>query len=520
MNQACGLHEPSSERDACGIGFVARLDCRYEHQSIVDGLTILKNLEHRGAISGDGRTGDGAGLLCRIPDGFFRAEMGDVLPEPLETSDADLEGLGYAIGMFFLPQGMSASKTASSLIEYISSREGVRLLGWRDVPIAPQVLGDRGSSNLPRIVQAAFEKPAGQGGDDFERTLFTLRKRLEHEARTAGFSIDDFSVPSLSARTIVYKGMFVASQFASFYPDLDRDDFTSPFSIVHQRYSTNTFPSWPLAQPFRLIAHNGEINTLRTNMTAMKARQSTLESPYFGAGIDKLFPIVEEEGSDSAMFDNVFELLVRAGREPQHAFMMMVPEARNRTRSDERRAFYEYHSAVMESWDGPAAIVFTDGRSIGAASDRNGLRPFRYAMTSDGRILGASEAGALMLDDSMVTSKGKLGPGKMLMVDLASGKVRGDDEVKDSVCRSRPYRDWLNGNRIELDGSAGSRASIDEPSAKLKEYFGQNEAAIRILAPMLATGKEGVGAMGSQKVPAALSDRPDSFFSYFRQIFG
>jgi glutamate synthase (NADPH) large chain len=525
MNTNCGLHDPSSERDACGIGLVARLDGQCEHRTIVDALTILGNLEHRGAVSGDGRTGDGAGMLCRIPDGFFRAEFSGMLPAATgtDTEAGGMDRLPYAIGMFFLPRGISDEKTASSLVEYVATREGVQLLGWREVPLVPQVLGDRGAASLPRIRQAAFARPDGMPGMDFERKLFVLRKCLESEARAAGFSMDEFSIPSLSSRTIIYKGMFVASQFASFYPDLGRQDFASPFAIVHQRYSTNTFPSWPLAQPFRMIAHNGEINTLRKNINAMKARQATLASTLFGPDMAKLYPIVDRAGSDSAMFDNVYELLVHAGRSPEHAFMMMVPEAAVGEVPQPRRDFYEYHSALMESWDGPAAMVFTDGLNIGVASDRNGLRPFRYARTNDGRLIGASEAGALQLDQAAISEKGKLGPGRMMLIDFASGRIRNNDAIKDAVFKAAPYGQWLRENSLVLDDfpePAGAQGvGIDADTARLGIYFGFDEAATRVLKPMIETGKEGIAAMGTRKVPAALAARPDSFFSYFHQLF-
>ena len=528
MPSACGLYSPAHEHDACGIGLVARLDGRSEHRTISDALTILRNLEHRGAVCGDGKTGDGAGLLCGIPDAFFRAEMGCEMPgEVAADPEAALEGLPYAVGMFFLPQAFTERKTAIALVEYLSSREGIELLRWREVPVLPQVLGERGLASLPRIEEAVFARPSGLSGDEFERGLYRLRKCLEREASRAGFALHDFSVPSLSSRTIVYKGMFVAAQFASFYPDLQRESFASPFAVVHQRYSTNTFPSWPLAQPFRMIAHNGEINTLRKNANAMRARQTTLESPLFGAALEKLFPIVQEEGSDSAMFDNVFELLVRSGRPPEKAFMMMVPEPWGPRTESARRAFYEYHSAVMESWDGPAAMVFCDGLELGVASDRNGLRPFRYALTEDGRLVGASEAGALELDQSLVLEKGKLEPGRMFLLDLRSGELRRDAEIKAELCRSAPYAEWLAAGRIELPGlcapiadrvskAESFSASLDSP---LAAYFGFDEAAIRVLCPMLASGAEATGAMGSRKAPAVLSNKPEPLFSYFRQLF-
>jgi glutamate synthase (NADPH/NADH) large chain len=522
---AYGLHQSTHERDSCGIGLVAAIDGRSEHGTVLDALTILRNLEHRGAVSGDGRSGDGAGLMCRIPDAFFRAEMGSVLPGGSVADDlaATLEGLPYAIGMFFMPQGRAAGRTATRLAEYLSAREGIELLGWRDVPIVPQVLGDRARASLPRIAQAAFARPGGMSGEEFERRLYILRKSMEREAKNAGFALSDFSVPSLSSRTIVYKGMFVASQFASFYPDLDRREFASPFAIVHQRYSTNTFPSWPLAQPFRMIAHNGEINTLRKNANAMRARQTTLESSLFGADLGKLFPILQEEGSDSAMFDNVFELLVRSGRSPEHAFMMMVPESCGPGSSSEKRAFYEYHQAIMESWDGPAAMVFCDGTSVGAASDRNGLRPFRYALLSDGRFIGASEAGALELDQSLVLEKGKLEPGRMLLIDFHAGRLRRDAELKSSVFSLRPYGEWLSANTIRLPelspavdaGRPGDRVE----AARRAAYFGFGDATMRALGPMIASGKEATAAMGSRKAPAVLSGKPESLFSFFRQLF-
>ncbi len=529
MNEYAGLYDPSHERDACGIGLVARLDGASEHRTIADGLSILRNLEHRGAVSGDGRTGDGAGLLCRIPDAFFRRELGGILPPGDAAGETGLQdGLPYAIGMFFMPGGVAAGKTATNLVEYIASREGIGLLGWREVPVVPQVLGDRARAGMPHIVQAAFARPedlAGPGyGQEFERRLYVFRKNLEGEARAAGFALDEFSIPSLSSRTIVYKGMFVAAQFESFYPDLGRQDFASPFSVVHQRYSTNTVPSWPLAQPFRMISHNGEINTLRKNVNAMKARQSTLVSPLFGKDLSKLFPVIEEKGSDSAMFDNVFELLVRAGRSPQHAFMMMVPEPVETLGPSPKRDFYEYHAAMMEAWDGPAAMVFTDGATIGAASDRNGLRPFRYALTADGRFVGASEAGALELDASLVVENGKLEPGKMLLLDLANARVLRDDEVKNQVCSRQPYGKWLAERVVEIPGQddlgAGSPKTAATPeSSSLDVYFGLDESARKVIEPMLATGTEATSAMGTKKAPAILSDQPRQLFDYFKQLF-
>lgn len=534
MCDTMGLHQPSHERDSCGIGLVARLDARPGTKIIRDALSVLRNLEHRGAVSGDGKSGDGAGLLSRIPDSFFRSRMSVPLPgTPMETPEA-LDGLPYAVGMFFLPSDPAGQRAVRALIEYMAARERLDLLGWRDVPVVPQVLGGRALAALPRIVQAVFARPSNaESGEEFERRLYLLRKGIEREASDSGLSLNDFSVPSLSCRTIVYKGMFVASQFSSFYPDLEDPLFSSPYAVVHQRYSTNTFPSWPLAQPFRMIAHNGEINTLRKNVAAMKARQATLESPRFGSGISRLFPVIQEGGSDSSAFDNVFELLVRAGRAPSHALRMMVPEPYGPDTPREARDFYEYHSALMESWDGPAALVFTDGVSVGAAADRNGLRPFRYTLTSDGLFVGASEAGALEIDDALVAEKGKLAPGRMLAVDFRGNRLLSDEQVRGELFRGRPYGDWLREHRIEIPGlqdpsappigeslGGASRAASDPESRSRRDvYFGLDDSARVVLEPMVSGGVEGTAAMGTRKAPAILSGRLESLFSYFRQIF-
>jgi glutamate synthase domain-containing protein 2/glutamate synthase domain-containing protein 1/glutamate synthase domain-containing protein 3 len=576
MLKSSGLYDPASERDSCGVGLVARLDGRSEHRTISDGLTILRNLEHRGAVSGDGRTGDGAGLLCRIPDAFFRAEFGAVVPAiagtafgagldgPAAGAGADgygagpnghpdvsvdtgafRRGLPYGIGMFFLPQGLDQARTATTLIEYVSSREGFSILAWRDVPNMPQVLGDRARLSLPRIVQALFAEPRGgltpgDGDHDvtdvLERRLYVLRKCLEREARQAGFALDEFSIPSLSCRTIVYKGMFVATQFESFYPDLGRADFASPFAVVHQRYSTNTFPSWPLAQPFRMIAHNGEINTLRKNVNAMRTRETTMASPLFGADMVKLHPVVQEDGSDSAMFDNVYELLVRGGRSAQHAFMMMVPEpigsaepigsdestgSDNVPKASVKRDFYGFHAAIMESWDGPAAMVFTDGVVLGAGTDRNGLRPFRYAVTADGHFIGASEAGALVLDEKLVLEKGKLGPGRMLVVDFSQAVVRHDQEIKEVVWSQRPYGRWLADSVLDLSARSGTGAWAlgQPPSRALLKYFGCDDVAMTMLGGMASSASEPGAAMGTRKPVALLAPEPQALYGYFKQLF-
>jgi len=529
LQSSAGLYDPSSERDACGLGIIADLHGRPAHSIVVDALTVLRNLEHRGAVGGDRKTGDGAGILCRIPDRFFRAEMGigtDIAATPGMAS-APFEGLPYGIGMFFLPDRPLPFIAATSIVEAAAGHEGIEILSWRDVPVLPQVLGERAGKSLPRIRQAAFIQRKADGslvsGEALERRLYILRKTIEGEAKKAGFTLNDFYIPSLSSRTIVYKGMFVASQFASFYPDLGRSDFESAFAVVHQRYSTNTFPSWPLAQPFRMVSHNGEINTLRKNISAMRARQTTLESPAFGAEITKLLPIVEEAGSDSAMFDNVFELLLRAGRPAEQVFMMMVPEPHGSDVgvSRDRKAFYDYYAALMEGWDGPAAMTFTDGLKVGAALDRNGLRPFRYSLTRSGRFVGASEAGVLGQDEADIIEKGMLKPGRMLLIDMEQGRLIKDREIKSHICREKPYRRWLEKNHIELRGlfSAADAAEAGIDSSRLADYFRFNDETAQVLKPMLLTGQEASAAMGTRKPPAALSRKPVPLYSYFRQLF-
>ena len=526
---AAGLYDPSEEKDSCGLGLLADLGGKPSHAIVADALTVLRNLEHRGAVGGDRKTGDGAGILCRIPDRFFREQLGigSEIALPAGKTSRPYEGLPYAIGVFFLPARPARLGEAKAIVAQAAAREGIELLSWRDVPVLPQVLGEKAEKALPRICQAAFILRNADGsllsGEAFERRLYVARKVMEGDAKRRGFTLNDFYIPSLSSRTIVYKGMFVASQFASFYPDLGQEEFESAFAVVHQRYSTNTFPSWPLAQPFRQISHNGEINTLRNNMSAMRARQANFQSSAFGEELARILPVVEEAGSDSAMFDNVFELLLRAGREPEQAFMMMVPEATGADAavSRDRRAFYEYHASIMEAWDGPAAMTFTDGIKIGAALDRNGLRPFRYTLTRGGRFVGASEAGVLDQDEADIVEKGKLGPGRMLVVDLAQGRLVKDREIKSRICRAQPYRHWIEKNRIELRGlfSVADAAEAGSDSSRLADYFRYDEETAQILRPMLLSGQEAVSAMGTRKPPAALSRAPVPLYSYFRQLF-
>lgn len=529
------LYNPSYEHDACGIAVLADLKNGPSHRLITDALQALVNLEHRGATGGDGKSGDGAGILCQIPESFIRRVMGlEDLAGASASVDSFKDGLLYGLGMFFLPRAPLEVLRAKKIVESTAASRHFHVLAWRDVPVLPQVLGDKALRTMPRICQAVFSPETADSvsevpAESLELRLFLLRKYIEKAAREAGFSSEDFYIPSLSCKTIIYKGMFVASQFASFYPDLNEPDFASRFAIVHQRYSTNTFPSWPLAQPFRMVAHNGEINTLRKNMNSMRARQATMASERFGPNFFSDIPVFDEGGSDSAIFDNIFELLVNAGRDPEQVFMMMIQEPVNTNyhHSHDKKAFYDYYAALLETWDGPAAMCFTDGTIIGTGTDRNGLRPFRYMLTSEGYFFGASEAGCLNLSggqNSTIEKKGILKPGEMILLDCIKGLLIGDNSIKSRVCRRKPYRHWLEENQLELRGlfSAPDIFNITDSRERLAfsaAYFDYNRESLTILAPMLTAKQEAVSAMGTKKPPAILSSGPIHLFAYFRQLF-
>jgi glutamate synthase (NADPH) large chain len=524
MEPAQGLYDPQFEHDACGVGFIANIDGRKEHSIIEESIKILINLEHRGAVGGDMKTGDGAGLLLQIPDAFFRKTVSFSLPGEGE----------YGVAMLFLPREKDAHQKARRIVEKASEEENLNLLGWRSVPVDKNSLGATALASLPTIEQAFFSFPKqlkGQKEDpnleeaDRERKLYILRKVMEKRAAQEGMDMDDFYIPSLSARTIIYKGMFVSTQFNDFYPDVTDPDFTSSIALVHQRYSTNTFPSWALAQPFRFIAHNGEINTLRRNMNNMIARESTISSPHFGEEIGKLRPIVNPKSSDSAVFDNVFELLHHGGRDMVHSMMMMVPEAFG-TRyhiSEDKRAFYEYHASIMEPWDGPAAIVFTDGFRIGATLDRNGLRPGRWVLTRSGKVVLASEAGVIEFPPEDIIEKGRLAPGKMFLVDTCKKRVFKDNVLKSQASRGKPYRRWLEKNKIELKGLFGipSPAPLDKEtlSSRLRAFGYSLEDVVKIITPMVLNAQEPIGSMGNDTALAVLSERPKLLYDYFKQMF-
>ncbi|MEE9586850.1 MAG: glutamate synthase subunit alpha, partial [Hyphomicrobiaceae bacterium] len=445
LAQAHGLYSPAHEHDACGVGFVADLKGRKSHSIVQDGLKILENLTHRGAVGADPLAGDGAGMLLQIPHEFLAQEcagLGFTLPS----------AGSYGVGQIFMPSDDAIRHHCVEVIERVIAEEGQKLLGWREVPVDNSCLSESVIATEPVHLQVFIERGAGfEDGDAFERQLYVLRKVVSNTIFEETQGRDNgFYVVSLSSRTVVYKGMFLAYQLGAYYNDLHDPRLESALALVHQRFSTNTFPSWKLAHPYRMIAHNGEINTLRGNVNWMAARQASVSTPLFGDDITKLWPISYEGQSDTACFDNALEFLAMGGYSLIHAAVMLIPEAwaGNPLMDEQRRAFYEYHAALMEPWDGPAAVAFTDGRQIGATLDRNGLRPARYYVTSDDRVVMASEAGVLPVPEETIVQKWRLQPGKMLLIDLEEGRIISDDEVKATLAGSHPYRAWLDRAQI------------------------------------------------------------------------
>ncbi len=514
-----GLYDPAAERDSCGIGFVVDVKGRPSHRIIEQGIQILINLTHRGAAGCDPETGDGAGLLIQIPHAFFAREcdrLGFALPPAGQ----------YGVGMVFLPVERHERLLAEGILERIAREEGLQVLGWRDTPVDDTAIGRIARASRPYIEQVFIAPRNGTDQAALDRKLYVVRKRAEREIASSDLrEKGHFYVCSLSTRTIVYKGLLLAPQIARFYRDLSDPEVTSALCLVHQRFSTNTFPTWQLAHPFRYICHNGEINTLRGNVAWMHARQSVLASPLFGDDIKKLFPICTPGASDSAILDNVVELLYLAGRSLPHVMAMLIPEAwaGDPTMSAEKRAFYEYHASLMEPWDGPAAIAFTDGRLIGGILDRNGLRPARYLVTHDDQVILASETGVLPVEPENVRAKGRLQPGRMFLVDTVEGRIVPDEEIKHRLASRQPYADWLRRHQITLDKLPEPPRwhPTDFPSIRRRQRcFGYTDEELRmILAPMAATGEEPVGSMGVDTPLACLSDRPQLLFNYFKQIF-
>ncbi|MBO0510812.1 glutamate synthase large subunit [Streptomyces beijiangensis] len=502
-----GMYDPRNEHDACGVGFVATLTGVASHELVEQALTVLRNLEHRGATGSEPDSGDGAGILLQVPDAFLRETAGFDLPE----------AGSYAVGIGFLPiDGDEASAAAVSQIETIAAEEGLTVLGWREVPVTPDLLGNGARATMPAFRQL-FVSDGSSKDIALDRKAFVLRKRAEREAGVY--------FPSLSARTIVYKGMLTTGQLEPFFPDLSDRRFATTVALVHSRFSTNTFPSWPLAHPYRFVAHNGEINTVKGNRNWMKARESQLASDLFGAEkLDRIFPVCTPDASDSASFDEVLELLHLGGRSLPHSVLMMVPEAweNHESMDPARRAFYQYHSTMMEPWDGPACVTFTDGTQVGAVLDRNGLRPGRYWVTDDGLVVLSSEVGVLDIDPAKVVRKGRLQPGKMFLVDTAEHRIIEDDEIKASLAAEKPYAEWLETGEIELE-DLPEREHIVHTHASVtrrQQTFGYTEEELRvILAPMARTAGEPLGSMGTDSPIAALSERPRLLFDYFTQLF-
>jgi glutamate synthase (NADPH/NADH) large chain len=519
MPPAQGLYDPAHEHDACGIGFVASIRGEKSHDIVRSGIQVLLNLAHRGACGCDAETGDGAGVLIQIPHNFYArecAKLGFELPLPGS----------YGVGMTFLPVEKHPRLQCEGILERIVREEGLSLLGWRDMPVFASAIGRVARASQPYIQQIFIGRPTGLDEDAFERKLYIVRKQAENEIQQSGEEdLSTFYIPSLSCRTVVYKGLVLASQLTNFYRELSDPEVVSALCLVHQRFSTNTFPSWQRAHPYRYVAHNGEINTLRGNVNWMHARQSLLASPLFGDDLKKLFPIIEPEGSDSANFDNALELLLQAGRTLPHAMAMLIPEAwaGNPDMNPEKRAFYEYHACLMEPWDGPAAVAFTDGRVIGATLDRNGLRPGRYVITHDDIAIMASEAGVLDVAPEQVKMKGRLQPGKMFLVDTVEGRIVSDKEIKGRLAAQQPYAQWLRDNQITINQlPEPSRTHPPNPETLLRRQraFGYTDEDLKmILGPMASNGEEPVGSMGTDTPLACLSDRPQPLFNYFKQLF-
>ena len=515
-----GLYDPAFEHDNCGIGLVANIEGKASHTIVEQGVEVLVNLTHRGACGCDPNTGDGAGLLFQLPDKFFRKEadrLGFTLPEAGH----------YGVGMLFLSKSADDRAKAREMVEKYVSEEGAKVLGWRTVPVSSRAVGWLARESEPHIDQVFVARGPGQEGltlEEWERKLYIIRKRCYHASSKV--QLQRYYAATFSSRLICYKGLLLAPQIFNYYPDLQDADFRSAIALVHQRFSTNTFPTWERAQPFRYLAHNGEINTLRGNINWMRAREATLHSDLFGEDIEKLKPIIDLNGSDSTMIDNALELLVQGGRSVAHSLMMLVPEAwsSHEHMSDSKKAFYEYHATMMEPWDGPASLVVTDGRFVGGNLDRNGLRPSRYYVTDDGLVVLASEAGVLPdIAPSSVKVKGRLQPGRMFLVDTQEGRIIADEEIKEAIAQRAPYREWLNKELIDLDilPVPDEQPEVDHDNLlHLQRAFGYTLEDERVLlVPMSEKGVEPIGSMGVDVPLACLSDRPQLLFNYFKQLF-
>ena len=518
-----GLYDPAFEKDSCGVGFVAHIKGQHSHQIVQDACTVLFSMDHRGACGCESNTGDGAGILTALPHEFLAHVAKDLwktdLPEPG----------GFGAGVVFLPRIKSERERCKQAVENIIREQGQRLIGWRKVPQQADAadIGPSAHDGEPHIEQLVIAAADGLRGDDFERQLYLIRKRASHLLRADSTMQQAklFYVCSLSTKVIIYKGMLTPGQLFPYFPDLSDERFKSHLAMIHSRFSTNTFPSWDRAQPLRFMSHNGEINTVRGNMNWMKARQGTLHSDCFGSDLAKLFPICEPDCSDSGNFDNVLEFLLMSGRTLQESVMMMIPEAwqKHDTMSEAKRAFYEAQSCVMEPWDGPASIAFTDGKYIGAVLDRNGLRPSRYYLTHDDRVIMASEVGVLPIEPRLVKAKGRLQPGRMFLVDFEQGRLIPDDELKNNLANRHPYAQWLREQRIELSTLKTSQEPPGFDAETLlprMQAFGYTSETMQfMLLPMIAEKRDPIGSMGNDSAIAALSDQPRMLYDYFKQLF-
>ncbi len=512
-----GLYDPANEKDACGVGFVAHIKGRKTHDIVEKGLEILRNLTHRGATGYDPKLGDGAGMLIQLPDAFMRKEAAKLnITLPAEGQ--------YAVGMVFLPQSVNGREACESVITRIVLEEGQTCLGWRDVPRDNRDIADAARAIEP-VMRQVFIGSNAADQNAFERKLFVIRKRIEHAVHHLGLEDgEQFYLPSLSSRTIVYKGMLLAAEVGIYYQDLQDPEMVSALALVHQRFSTNTFPAWDLAHPFRMIAHNGEINTVRGNVNWMAARHEAMKSAVLGDDLEKLWPLISEGQSDSACFDNALELLVAGGYSLPHAMMMLIPEAwsSNALMDEDRRAFYEYHAALMEPWDGPAAVAFTDGRMIGATLDRNGLRPARYLVTDDDYVMMASEMGVLTFPEEKIVKKWRLQPGKMFLIDLEQGRIIDDEEVKRELAQAKPYREWIEQSRYFLGDLPKNDAKLELKAEVLdvQQAFGYSQEDLKfILTPMATNGEEATGSMGTDSALPVLSSKSKPLYTYFKQLF-
>jgi glutamate synthase (NADPH/NADH) large chain len=510
----------NAEHDACGVGFVAHIKGLKAHHIVQQGLKILENIDHRGAVGADPLMGDGAGLLIQIPDEFYRAEMakqGVELPPPGE----------YGVGMIFLPKESASRQACEQELERAIKAEGQVLLGWRDVPVDRDMPMSPTVREKEPIIRQVF---IGRGHDilvpdALERKLYVIRKTASTKIQSLNLTHGaEYYVPSMSCRTIIYKGLLLADQVGKYYLDLRDERVVSALALVHQRFSTNTFPEWPLAHPYRMVAHNGEINTVKGNFNWMRAREGVMKSPVLGDDLKKLYPISLDGQSDTATFDNALELLTMSGYPLAQAAMMMIPEAweQHSTMDERRRAFYEYHAAMMEPWDGPAAMVFTDGRQIGATLDRNGLRPARFIITDDDLVVLASESGVLPIPENKIVKKWRLQPGKMFLIDFEQGRIIEDEELKAQYASAKPYRQWIENVRIKLDSieATGNAGEFSESLLDRQQAFGFTQEDIKFLmAPMATNGEEATGSMGNDSPLAVLSDKNKPLYNYFKQLF-